>query len=185
MATFYSWSHPNGGVSRYFVGGFFVVWLCAWLGGMVFATSILLGVNAGKGPPMVFLMAWLTSWTVGGLFAMFIAYKILRPGVPEAIVVSPDTLIYDSGTISPLAIMMPFHFGMRTNPLEAFNAMFKKRRILEFEKTGFSGFVFENSGAQHRLYFDDGADRLVVGVCLREPDREWLASELAEWTKTK
>ena len=33
----------------------------------------------------------------------------------------------------------------------------------------------------HRLYFDSGADRVVVGECLREPDREWLSSELTPW----
>ena len=183
-ATVYSWYHPNGGLFRYLIGAFLIAWLGGWLMGMIFAISTLLGLNNAKGPPIAFLLVWLTMWTIGGMFAMFMAYKILRPASPESLAISDDSLLYDSGTVSPVTIMMPFHFGTRTNPFDAFNRLFRKRRIQRFEKESFAGFVFENSGTTHRLYFDDGADRVVVGECLREPDREWLSSELIPWMKT-
>jgi hypothetical protein len=183
-ATIYSWSQPNGGLFRYLIAAFLIAWLCGWLMGMVFAISTLLGQNNAKGPPTAFLLVWLTIWTIGGLLAMFMAYKILRPGTPESLAVSDDSLFYDSGTLSPIVMMMPFQFGARSNPFEAFNRLFRKRRLQQFKREDFSGFVFENSGTTHRLYFDDGADRIIVGECLREPDREWLSSELAAWMKT-
>lgn len=183
-ATIYKWSHPNGGEFRYLIGLFLLVWLCGWVIGMAFAISTLLGVNNPKGPPIGFLVMWLTTWTLGGVFAIFMAYKILRPGTPESLTVSDDSLLYDSGTVSPISIMMPFQFGALSNPFDAFSRIFRKRRVRRFKREDFAGFVFENGGATHRLYFDDGADRIVVGECLREPDREWLVSDLTAWMKT-
>lgn len=90
----------------------------------------------------------------------------------ESLAVSNDSLFYDSSRVSPIVMMMPFQFGARSNLFDAFNRIFRKRRLQQFIREDFSGFVFENSGTKHRLYFDDGAYQIIVGEFLGGPDRE-------------
>jgi hypothetical protein len=77
------------GIARYFSAAFMAVWLAGWLAGEVFAIAVLGGIAAAVGgllrePPawitdfatsgplafvVLFLLVWLTFWTIGGLAA--------------------------------------------------------------------------------------------------------------------
>jgi hypothetical protein len=52
-------------------------------------------VLSGKAP--IFLIFWLGGWTLGGGFAMWTLYQMLRPAVPETIKLGNDDIAYDSG----------------------------------------------------------------------------------------
>ena len=62
-----------------------------------------------------------------------------------------------------------------------FSMIFQKRKTYEFAKSECPEFVLEGVGDDQRLRFDDGADSVVIGDCLREPEREWLAEILKAW----
>ena len=66
---------------RYYVGLFLLVWLGLWFAGFSSAVSSL-----SSGQPHAFLVFWLVGWTLGGAYAMYIAYRALRPraGVADA-----------------------------------------------------------------------------------------------------
>ena len=42
-------------------------------------------------------------------------------------------------------------------------------------------FKLDRVGKRQRLFYDRGSDRLEVGACLKEPDREWLFAVLQRW----
>jgi hypothetical protein len=66
-------------VKRFGGAGFLMIWLCGWAVGEVFAAGSLYAllfkvvprdVRGGNAPPVLFLLAWLTFWTFGGIMAM-------------------------------------------------------------------------------------------------------------------
>lgn len=64
-------------------------WLCGWLIGEFFALTTLLGGRAGIGGSL-FLLVWLSLWTVGGVAAWYMWLWSLTG--EETIVVGPDAI---------------------------------------------------------------------------------------------
>lgn len=171
------WKKPGGGPFRFFVVAFLIFWLCGWCAGFVSAGKQLLSGGGFSG----FLAIWLAGWTLGGIFAGSMIYLLLRPRKPESITLERDRFKYDTGT--PAANFMNPYDMMRKkqNMMNPFSMVFEKRRTYELARTECPEFVLEGLGDDQRLRFDDGADRIVIGESLKEPEREWLAEVLNTW----
>jgi len=171
------WKKPGGGPFRYFVAIFLVAWLCGWAVALVASLRQLLT----KEGPQGFLILWLAGWTLGGVFAGAMLWKILRPQKPESVTLGWESFKYDTGS-APSPFMNPFYYMMRRGQMwNPFASLFKRRKMYEFHKARCPRFILEGLGSEQRLRFDDGAERVVIGEALREPEREWLAAVLDKW----
>lgn len=172
------WKRPTGGAFRLFVILFLLFWLCGWFVGFVSAGKEVL---AGKGD--AFLHAWLAGWTVAGIFVSVVLYLLIRPQTPESMTLDRNGVTYYTGSLPPMYAMQfffPFYSKSkcRANP---FSLLFCRPKTYAFDKSVCPEFVLEGLGDEQRLRFDDGADRVVIGESLKEPEREWLAMVLTEW----
>jgi hypothetical protein len=97
----------ESGVMRYLIALFLIFWLGGWYFGWTFAAKQLLD---GNGKTDAFLIFWLGGWTVGGIFAVYFLYRLLRPSIPETVLLGSQTLYYDSGLapFNPLTNANPF-----------------------------------------------------------------------------
>jgi len=174
-----SWTKPNGGFFRYVIVLFLLFWLCGWLFGLVSVVKQLLSDSG----PNTFLLIWLCGWTVGGLFALATVYLLLRPQKPESITFGPYSLTYNTG--SPALDFMNPYYMMRNkrNLPNPFSLLFRKAKQYEFTRGDCPEFLLEGLGDAQRLRFDDGAERVVIGEYLSEPEREWIAEVLTGWRK--
>ena len=170
------WKKPSGGTFRYLIVGFLLLWLCGWLVGFVTVGRALLAGKEDTG----FLAVWLVGWTLGGVFAMVLIYLLFRPQVPESVTLERKRLKYDTGT-APMYFLNPYWILSRKQHVNPFSMLFQKRKTYEFDKSDCPEFVLEGLGDDQRLRFDDGADRVVIGESLKEPEREWLAEVLTTW----
>jgi hypothetical protein len=169
-----SWPTPSPGRARYAVAAFILFWLCAWAFGWVAAAGqIVRGGNGGG--PQLFLVGWLGAWTVGGGFAIWLLWAMLRPARPESVRLEAEVLRYDPGR-SPYNPWQQRRWWGWGHP-----AVPKPTLPAEVAKSDIRGFVLERVGERQRLCFDRGADRLEIGAGLREPEREWLFAVLQRW----
>jgi hypothetical protein len=172
-----SWKRPGGGFMRFFVVLFMVGWLVAWAVGLVSAIGAM---TSGDGPRL-FLIGWLAAWTAGGVLAGTMAWLMVRPQVPESVTLGWDSFRYDTGSAPP-AFWNPFYMMRKSGAANPFAMIFRRRKVHVFPRSKTPEFVLEGAGEDQRLRFDDGADRVVIGETLREPEREWLAQVLKTWT---
>ena len=166
--------HGNGGVMRYFVALFLIAWLGGWAVGWVAALSSLVSGGA-KGNINAFLLFWLVFWTVGGGFAIWWLFLILRPSVPESLLLAMPILAYDSGTPS----FAPSSFN-RKSQMEAWQRALKKRKRVDFSPDNIKTLRLRETDSGNRLTIDAGAERFELGSSLTEVEREWLFSILAQ-----
>jgi hypothetical protein len=159
--------HGNGGLIRYYVGLFLLVWLGLWFAGFSSAVSSL-----SSGQPHAFLVFWLVGWTLGGAYAMYMAYRALRPSVPESLTLMPNSVTYDSG-IPPLQI----NFGYATK--DAWKSMFPKRTRVELDRRKLQSLRLRETNDGNRLTVDADALRLDIAQSASEIEREWLYQLLA------
>jgi hypothetical protein len=160
---------PSGGMSRYFAAAFMVFWLGGWAFGWIATARQLLKRN---GPIDVFLIFWICGWTVGGIFAMRVLFKLLRPSVPETLVLSKPTLIYDSG-ISPTHMS----FGSRSSR-ETYGNLSRERVQLEFSPADLQTLALREFETGNRLTIDQGNKRVDIAAGATEREREWLFEAL-------
>ena len=171
------WKKPDGGPFRYLIILFLSFWLCGWFVGFVSAGKQII---TGDGPTG-FLAFWLVGWTVGGLFAVGMIFLLLRPLKPESVTLERNRFIYDTGS-APMNFMNPYYLMQKKpNVMNPFSIMFQKRKTYELSRSECPEFVLEGMGDDQRLWFDDGADRIIIGENLKEPEREWLAEVLNKW----
>jgi hypothetical protein len=174
--TFY-WKKPDGGPFRYFIAAFLLFWLFGWCAGFVAAGK---GLLSEKGPSG-FLAFWLAGWTLGGAFACAMLYLLLRPQKPEAVTLGRNRFSYDTGSC-PVNFMNPWYMmHKKQTVMNPISMVFQKRKTYEYARAEGPEFVLEGMGDDQRLRFDDGADRVVIGESLKEPEREWLAGILTDW----
>ena len=96
-------STAKAGVVRFAISIFLLCWLVGWAAGWIAAFRQL--TSGGKAPEP-FLILWLAAWTIGGAFAFSYLRRLLRPTVPETLVLARSSLIYDTG-------VQPVSFGYR------------------------------------------------------------------------
>lgn len=168
-----SWLPAGSHVGRWFGAGFLGFWLCGWVTGEVFATGALIemirnGVANGfvgfEWFGALFLAGWLGFWTFGGIAAIFAFFSLVRRPRPERLTFGENELIIDHGTLSG---------G------EHGKAWAGAPRIIPRAELGPVKLLRQPT--RQRLTVDHGADRIEIGACLREPEREWLAKVLRRW----
>jgi len=160
--------HGNGGLMRYFVGLFLLAWLGGWFAGFSSAFSKL---SSGQASAM--LVFWLVGWTLGGAFAVYWAYRALRPSVPESLTLMPNGLTYDSG-IPPLQT----YFGY-TSQRDAWKFMFPKRTRAQLDWPKLQSLRLRETDDGNRLTIDADTLRLEIARSASEIEREWLYRFLA------
>ncbi len=69
-------------------------WAMSWL-------LLLYGFTSGEAELSPLFIVWMWGWLAGGVFCIFMVYRMHRPGEPESIGLTPDTLAYNSGAWSP------------------------------------------------------------------------------------
>jgi hypothetical protein len=173
------WKRPTGGAMRYGIVAFLLVWLGGWtVGGLTAIRQVLHGDGGA------FLLFWLGGWALGMLFAGGMAFSLLRPQRPESIKLGMQSLTYDTGSARAAFMVNSAHYMHQQAAQGARNPMkplFMKRKVYEFARSECPEFVLEGLGDQQRLRFDVGADRVLIGETLKEPEREWLAHVLQAW----
>jgi len=159
--------HASGGIIRYLVGAFILFWLGGWAVGWVSAASQLLK-NKGQGPVDLFLIFWLGAWTVGGILVFFTLFRILRPSVPETLLLSQPSITYDSGVPR-----FQLSFSFRSQ-MDVWKKLFQKRLRTEFDPIQIQTLKLREFGTGNRLTIDQGNKRLEIVASASEPEREWL-----------
>ncbi len=168
------WYDPeNSGCARYFTVAFLAFWLCGWLAGESF---VIWAIVFGEVPLVVlgFLIVWLIGWTFGGVTALFALIGLVGPLKPERIEMGVDSFRYDPGHNRQGKVDNQEESKETLNP-------FKRRKILELQRREFPEFTLDRVGERQRLSFDLGNDRIEIGHCLKEPEREWLHKVLETW----
>jgi hypothetical protein len=120
-------------------------------------------------------MLWLTGWTVGGVFALFYLYRLLRPSIPESVTLKFDCVIYDSGILPPQLSYYPMR-----RERERWKSRFPKRTIVELDRRLIAILRLRETDAGNRLTVDVNAARLDLASTGSEIDREWLYQVLAK-----
>jgi hypothetical protein len=174
------WKPSGLGCARVAITGFLVFWLCGWTVGLVTVIKGLLEDGFH-----FFLVAWLLGWILGGLLVLFLLLTMLSPERPESVTLKTDSLHYQQGRFLSAATTYPADrgaaWGRRQSPLQP---MVQKKEALDIDRTAVKAFFLERVGERQRLCFDHGADRIEIGACLREPEREWLFGILEAWRNT-
>jgi hypothetical protein len=162
----------DGGLMRYGIGLFLLCWLGGWYFGFRSAlTQLLSGTAPGQAQGLLFF--WFVGWTLGGAFAVFYLYRLLRPPLPETLTLKFDRVIYDSG-IPPLQLN---YYATRR---ERWKSLFPTRTIVELDKRQLVSLRLRETDAGNRLTVDTNASRLDLAATGSEIDREWLYQLLAK-----
>jgi hypothetical protein len=141
--------------------------LGAWAFGWFSAASQLLK-NNGQGPGDLFLIFWLGAWTVGGILVFFTLFRILRPTVPETLLLSQPSITYDSG-VAPFQ----FSFSFRSQ-MDMWKKLFQKRLRTEFDPIQIQTLKLREFDTGNRLTVDQGNKRIEIAADASELEREWL-----------
>jgi hypothetical protein len=136
--------------SRYFLGAFLLFWLGAWFFGFSDATSQL---SSGRAPN--FLIFWLGGWILGGLFAAFFLYRVVRPAIPESLRLRSDSVLYDSG-------IPPFQFNYWDRN-QAWKELVPKRNTIEVTRQQLQSLRLRDTESGNRLTVDVGSRRSSLG----------------------
>ena len=161
-----------GGLARYGVGVFVFAWLGGWLFGFRSAATQLL---SGAGTAQGFLIFWLIAWTVGGLFALYYLFRVLRPPVPETLTLKYGSVLYDSG----IPVFQMYWGGRYGDQRQAWKALFPKRTIVEIDRGQLGSLRLRETDSGNRLTVDANAARLDLATGASEVEREWLYKLLA------
>jgi hypothetical protein len=167
---------PSGGIMRYGIGLFVLAWLGGWVFGFGGAASQLAAGNT-PGTAKGFLAFWLVAWTVGGVFAVYYAYRAFRPPIPETLTLKRGSVLYDSG-IPALQMNYGYNYSY-ANQREAWRAMFPKRTIVEIDRRQLETLRLRETDTGNRLTVDANAARIDLAATASEIEREWLYRTLA------
>jgi hypothetical protein len=165
--------HGSRGLMRYFVGMFLLAWLGGWFVGLI-ATVCKLSSGGAPHEAQAFLAFWLVGWTLGGAMAMYWAYRLFRPSVPESLRLMSNGVTYDPG-IPPLQTYWGF-----TSPKDQWKSMFPKRTRVELDRRNLQSLRLRETNDGNRLTVDVDALRLDIAQSASEIEREWLYELLAK-----
>lgn len=178
-ARTYRWKPPSGGIFRFLVAAFLLFWLCIWAEGLVSASAELL--RSDSKTPRALLACWLGAWTIGGAFALCFLYLMLRPARRESITLAGDLFRYTPGSVSAAMLWNPWHVFQISDQQSVLPKLFRRRKPIEIAKRDLGPVVLDRVGERQRLHFDHDSERIEIGACLREPEREWLAAVIDAW----
>jgi len=119
---------------------------------------------------------------------MYALWNLLRPQRPESVTLSLTMFRYDPGRVWLWGVgrMSRNRWPYGSWPQQPFDATSwsQPKQPVEISRTELPPFQLERAGERQRLTFDRGADRIEIGACLREPEREWLFDLLEDWRET-
>jgi hypothetical protein len=161
--------YRSGGIARYGAGLFMLCWLGGWAYGWIQTSSTIM---SGRGNFFIFF--WLCAWTVGGAFAVYTLYRMLRPTVPESYRLMAPGVRYDSG--QPSFDMSAFNRNTRPN----WNTYFARRTRADLDRTQLESLHLRETATGNRLTVDTGATRLDLARDATEIEREWLYRVLTD-----
>lgn len=166
----------SGGVSRFFMAAFLLFWLGGWTFGFMSAGHQVLSGSANP-----FVVFWLGGWIIGGGFAAFFLYRLLRPSISETLRLGINDVAYDSG-IPPFRASYYYSSGMRSYGWrkDQWAAMFPKRTVATIDRRQMQTLRLRDTDDGNRLTVDAGAQRLDLGCEASEVEREWLYRVLAD-----
>jgi len=162
--------HNASSAIRYLFAAFMLFWLFGWFNGFKHAVEQLISGNIDT-----FLIFWLCGRTVGGIFAIYFLYRLLRKSIPEKITLNRPYLKYDTG-------IPPFKFSF--NPLDQkdyWKSMFPKREIVEFSSDELKSITLREFEKSNRLTIDSSAKRIELATAASEVEREWLYEYLKSY----
>ena len=146
--------------------------------GFAFVGSVVVAIaHPNERWVWLIVLAFGVNW-LSALWGMRLA---ISGGRPERVILGDDSFTYDtggSGMTRGLAIWA--NLNQMSNPLELYSGMFRRRKQITIEDD-VPTFILDKIGIRQRLYFDQAADRIEIGMPLREPEREWLAEQLQSW----
>jgi len=150
--------------SRYFSGPFLLFWLGGWGYG---AWDV--GRRVLSGQASWFTMVWLAGWLAVGGAAIYMAFRLLRPSVPETLRLTSQGINYDSGVASV----------RHQTGNGSWQSTFPKRTRLELNRTALRTLQLRPTDTGNRLTVDDGAKRIDIAGAATEIEREWLYRVIA------
>lgn len=121
---------------------------------------------------ILFELAWMGGWSIGGWLVMQALYVSFRQSHLESIMLNQRKFRYDPGAS---ASRQQRRGESRGKPWK--RVIIARRDMPEA--------VLDWAGDRQRLSFDHGADRIEIGKSLREPDREWLAQVIDDWRRDR
>jgi len=173
---FLFWQQPNNRLIRWAPALFLLFWIGGWAVGWVVVFMQLID-GGWVGIEFFFVLFWLGGWTIGGLYALWMFRVLLRPSRPECLTLGFDSFHHDPGWS-----FNPFTGWHSYSDYAAYwKEIFKGRNSVELPKSDLNAFILDRVGERQRLAFDFGAERIVIGKVLREPEREWLFRVLEAW----
>ena len=175
----YRWDRPDAKFLRRLIGGIGLVQFGVLFG---FALPVMIGQKGQQGAAPDEAAFILAIFGTVVLLAATMFYFLVRKGLPERVTLGRDTFRYDPGRQPAVAIWFNPWLAMKYPvPSELFTLVLRRRRHVEQAKEELVRVVLDRAGERQRLYFDLGADRIEIGECSREPEREWLTSVIQEW----
>jgi len=158
--------HKEAGKFVYFIGFFISLWLIGWIEGFVSAFN---GISEGAGG--LFLIVWLAMWSLGGAFALYLVYRILRKPIPERLILRKTELTIDSG-IPPFYSF--YGYVNLFNMQDYWSNLFPKQEVNTFNKDEIKTLKLRENNTGNRLTIDKDSKRIDIAKGASEIEREWL-----------
>jgi hypothetical protein len=153
-----TWPVPSYGPWRYVAAAVVFGWLYLWsIGWNDVAGQIIAGDQPDDAKYRLYF--WLTGWSIGGAVAVYVIWCLVRRSLPESVRLQGEMLHFIPGRRGG---------SDRANPMS-------------ISRSAIRGIVLERITIVQRLFVDRGTDRVEIGECLCEPDREWLFAKLQTW----
>jgi hypothetical protein len=154
--------YRSAGPTRYGVGLFLLCWLGSWAYAWIEVSSKVLSGRAN-----LFMIFWLCAWTVGGGFAAYALYQMMRQPIPEVFRLMTPGLRYDSGR-------RPFDVNtMNASPRPNWATYFPKRIQTDIDRQQLQSLRLRQTPTANRLTVDAGVTRLDLARDASEIEREW------------
>ena len=175
----FRWDRPDSKALRFLICGFGLVQFGVFFGLML---PEMIGQMNQQGAAPAQVLIPIVMFGVFALFGFAMFYFLVRKGLPESVTLGRDSLRYDPGRQAAISIWFNPWWAMKySDPTEVFSRVFRRRKVIDLPKEELGRVILDRAGERQRIYFDLGADRIEIGECLREPEREWLASVIQEW----
>lgn len=129
-------------------------------------TSALSTISSGEGG--AFLIFWLGAWSLGGLFAGYMIYRVFQKSIPEQLLLNRPSLSLDTG-VPPLKM----DFGIRIQK-DNWKSILPMRKRFEFTASELKTMELRETDSGNRLTVDKGSERVEIAVGATEIEREWL-----------
>jgi hypothetical protein len=177
--TTFVWKDKGGGIGRYARAGFVLFWLCLWMLTAIRGVSEITE-RLSKGD-VCFPLLFTFLWMMFGVFGLSDLYHTLRPEKPTVLTLSPGHIEYKPGIPRVRSEVLRYDRSRRRS---GFFGRARKES-LKVQTTEMTNLRLERIGESKRLSFDYGANRVIIGLSLSDPEKEWLYQILRKRVGTR